>query len=104
MCEVVGGLPRHRFHQRWVGIEQVCQEAVRRPDRDAKCGERREIEVLQVVRHQYAGRDRRRGGGNMSVLRVRNSDCTLWVEASNERVRKPRPDQGNGAVRVLYRR
>lgn len=35
----------------------------------------------------------------MSVLRIRNSDCTLWVEASNERIRKPRPDQGNGAVR-----
>jgi hypothetical protein len=70
VCEVGGGLPRHRFHQRWVGIEQVCQEVVRRSDRDAKCGERREIEVLQVVRHQYAGRDRRRGGGDVPVLRV----------------------------------
>ena len=45
------------------------------------------------------GRDRRRSGGDVPVLRVRNSDHALCFEAGNECIRKPRPHQGNGAGR-----
>jgi hypothetical protein len=66
--------------------------------------ERHEVEVLQIVCHQHAGRDRRPGGGGVPILPMGLADRAVRVEPVDERAGKSVSDQWNGPCRYSLAR